>query len=382
MEISENNQIPTSLWVETRILRAKTYILRKDVERAISTLKDICYILTPFPTMTELPFIDSVLMYGQTEDLYLSELDEGTQREAILTRRASEQQKYMSFAGMASKRDQTPFEFAQNDDQFQTLAHEAYLSGLRGSTVNNQANALLEHYRSGTLQKVQIKFDMTSSRMQQTTGGRYGAGAYNTQSTQGNGCETMREMMTNRGASICNKSPRKFGKGSILQQSKRGTMVMSILKDSQYGGGAGGGFTDRYLGSVIGLPSTLLDSEGFAVYSNLKFLYLIGKISSETASHPEDGLNALGDYLTLIEYFREDVPEETYDRLRVKAQYCIGMIFYKQGDYEMSQQYLGEIVNDLWDQGYKKKFEKAQGKLVKIRKEQQRGIVIINDYYK
>jgi hypothetical protein len=26
----------------------------------------------------------------------------------------------------------------------------------------------------------------------------------------------------------------------------------------------------------------ILDSEGFAVYSNVKFLYLIGKISSET----------------------------------------------------------------------------------------------------
>lgn len=77
MEVSEHNTVPTSLWVETRILRAKTYIMKKDVEKAISTLKDVCYILTPFPAMNDLPFIDSVLMYGQTEDLYLSEMDEG-----------------------------------------------------------------------------------------------------------------------------------------------------------------------------------------------------------------------------------------------------------------------------------------------------------------
>ena len=37
----------------------------------------------------------------------------------------------------------------------------------------------------------------------------------------------------------------------------------------------------------------LLDSEGFAIYSNVKFLYLIGKIASETGVEPEDALNAL-----------------------------------------------------------------------------------------
>lgn len=63
MEASEHSSVPTSLWVETRILRAKSYIFKQEVEKAISNLKDICYILTPFP-LDSLPFIDQVLMYG------------------------------------------------------------------------------------------------------------------------------------------------------------------------------------------------------------------------------------------------------------------------------------------------------------------------------
>jgi len=47
----------------------------------------------------------------------------------------------------------------------------------------------------------------------------------------------------------------------------------------------------------------ILDSEGFAVYSNVKFLYLIGKICCETSQFPEDGILALNDYLSLIDYF-------------------------------------------------------------------------------
>jgi hypothetical protein len=111
--------------------------------------------------------------------------------------------------------------------------------------------------------------------------------------------------------------------------------MMSMTKDSFYGGMGGttnnNGMTDRFLGSMIG---GILDSEGFAVYSNVKFLYLIGKIASETGQAPEDGLNALNDYIALIEYFKEDVPEDIYQKCLIKAHFCIGMIFYKQRDFE------------------------------------------------
>ena len=41
-----------------------------------------------------------------------------------------------------------------------------------------------------------------------------------------------------------------------------------------------GDITARMIGSIMN--GGILDSEGFAVYSNVKFLYLIGKISSES----------------------------------------------------------------------------------------------------
>ncbi len=92
-----------------------------------------------------------------------------------------------------------------------------------------------------------------------------------------------------------------------------------------------GGVTDRIFSSFAG---GILDSEGFAVYSNVKFLYLIGKIASETGQFAEEGINSLNDYLSLIEYFKDDVEEETFTKLRLKTLFCIAMIFYTQKDYE------------------------------------------------
>lgn len=61
LELSENPSVPTSQWVEARTIRAKSYIFSKEIQKAISTLKEICFILAPFP-IDSLPFIDSVLM--------------------------------------------------------------------------------------------------------------------------------------------------------------------------------------------------------------------------------------------------------------------------------------------------------------------------------
>lgn len=86
--------------------------------------------------------------------------------------------------------------------------------------------------------------------------------------------------------------------------------------------------------STVNANEQVLDSEGFTIYSNVKFLSLIGKYCSETGLFLEEGFNALSDYQLIIEYFKDDVPEETYERLRIKTQYYIGMIFYKERDYE------------------------------------------------
>lgn len=77
MAKSEHSSVPTSLWVETRIMRAKSYIFNDDVAKAINILKDICYILPPFP-IENLLFIDTVLMNSRgviAEDVSVAEFD-------------------------------------------------------------------------------------------------------------------------------------------------------------------------------------------------------------------------------------------------------------------------------------------------------------------
>jgi len=46
----------------------------------------------------------------------------------------------------------------------------------------------------------------------------------------------------------------------------------------------------------------VLESENFAVYSNIKFLYLIGLYAADSKSFSEDGLKSLNDYLLILDY--------------------------------------------------------------------------------
>ena len=46
---SDATEVPTGLWVEARIIYAKQMIFDKEIGKAISILKDICYIIPPYP---------------------------------------------------------------------------------------------------------------------------------------------------------------------------------------------------------------------------------------------------------------------------------------------------------------------------------------------
>jgi hypothetical protein len=66
IDASESTTVPTSQWVEARILMAKTYIYNEEIGPAIKILKDICFLLPPFP-IEDLIFIEQVLLSKKEE---------------------------------------------------------------------------------------------------------------------------------------------------------------------------------------------------------------------------------------------------------------------------------------------------------------------------
>lgn len=50
------------------------------------------------------------------------------------------------------------------------------------------------------------------------------------------------------------------------------------------------------------LGNLMHESEGFAVYSDLKFLYQIGKIWAESGKYLEEGILWLDDYINLTNF--------------------------------------------------------------------------------
>jgi len=77
------------------------------------------------------------------------------------------------------------------------------------------------------------------------------------------------------------------------------------------------------------------EGEGFAVYSDCKFLFLIGKICATAGSrYAEEGLRALNDYLKILTYYKHDMYSDVFEKMRLKTYFYIGCIFYDNGDYE------------------------------------------------
>ena len=104
------------------------------------------------------------------------------------------------------------------------------------------------------------------------------------------------------------------------------------------------------------MPQTeaIIDSENFAIYSNTKFLLLIGKYSAYSSQYAEEGLKALNDYLLILEERRGSLTRDEYLKERALTIYHIGCIFYQKKDYYHAVAYLYPILEDL----YKNKFTK------------------------
>jgi hypothetical protein len=65
----------------------------------------------------------------------------------------------------------------------------------------------------------------------------------------------------------------------------------------------------------------LLESENFAIYSNVEFLYLIGKYTAQSKTCYEEGLKSLNDYILILDYTRDSFEEDVYWKKRSLAQF-------------------------------------------------------------
>ena len=72
----------------------------------------------------------------------------------------------------------------------------------------------------------------------------------------------------------------------------------------------------------------IVESENFAIYSNFKFLQLIGKFCAKSKQFSDEGLKALNDYLLLLDYNRGNYTKTEYYNERAITIFYIGSIFY------------------------------------------------------
>lgn len=77
-----------------------------------------------------------------------------------------------------------------------------------------------------------------------------------------------------------------------------------------------------------------LKDTGFSVYSNPKFLYLIGKICVRSTSFIDLALQSFHDYLLIITYYKDYIEEDEYQRIRCKTLIWIATLLEQVGELE------------------------------------------------
>ena len=133
--------------------------------------------------------------------------------------------------------------------------------------------------------------------------------------------------------------------------------------------------------SHIHCQDIVTDSENFAIYSNFKFLLLIGKFCAKSRKFSSQGLKALNDYLLLLEYHRSSYNKETYYDYRAIAIFYIGSIFYNCKDYYHAVEHLLPIQDQLHAGKHFKVLSASERKISKIWRLNFNKKTIINDYF-
>lgn len=79
------------------------------------------------------------------------------------------------------------------------------------------------------------------------------------------------------------------------------------------------------------------------------FLYQIGKVCAKSGFLLEKALKYLNDFLLVINYFKQDMKSESYQKLRANAIYYIGIAYFQLGDKESSEKALREVQVEMID---------------------------------
>ena len=92
-----------------------------------------------------------------------------------------------------------------------------------------------------------------------------------------------------------------------------------------------------------------IQSECFSVYSDLKFLYQIGRIWAESGKFLEEGILWLDDYINLLDFFNPADTKQSGDvyEMKTKALYLVGLIFFQVKDFDESERFLSKVKMDL-----------------------------------
>jgi hypothetical protein len=77
------------------------------------------------------------------------------------------------------------------------------------------------------------------------------------------------------------------------------------------------------------------------------FLYQIGKVAAKSGYMLERALKFLNDFLLIINYYKQDMENKAYSKLRAHAIYYMGIAFFQLDDKEKAEEILRDIQTDL-----------------------------------
>ena len=117
--------------------------------------------------------------------------------------------------------------------------------------------------------------------------------------------------------------------------------------------------TDRGLTTFVtgNVPTGTGAFIGFSVCSEINFLYYLAKLCLQNQTKFEDGLCAIYDFLTLVNFEKDNKKKE---KMRTKGLFLKGLLLIESQRGESGVKVLKNIRNELEKPEFKKKLEIAK----------------------
>ncbi|TNV87441.1 hypothetical protein FGO68_gene4779 [Halteria grandinella] len=404
--VDSNEQVPTTLWVQAHIEIAKLENQRGEIDQAVQLLTLLRQVLPPIDTQQlsdfKLPFnLDEYHekpLYQRAQHLFqeglyvIPEQSEGLVSRGVTEKKGADaddegfdfghEQIFRNTLEMreGGKQVMSSFISENNPENEDETPQQQQNPGGNGLTrINSAQEGLFKVHSKLTGVGIESRPSMAFHKKKTSI-------MFFAQTPQIEGepmlqqSHTQFEPRTRRGYSIRSSMP-KVALMNILQKQQQ-----QSLNDSQLLGALLPNHDQEERNLELEAINEYMKDTNFSVYSDPKFLYLMGKMCARSGNiiYADLALQSFHDYFLIITYYKDQMRESDYTLIKVKSFTWLARVFLSCHQHDPCEQLLNAIYLDAQAQegtAVHAAFEEAWGQLHRAKGCMLRQNLVVDHFY-